>query len=186
MDSVVSRWFGAEFERLHPLLQALHLHGGTLSGPVEIALGRGPARPFGHAIARKLGIPLLAGPHTLRVEIGHRSDCLLWKRRFDDLHRMDSAFHPIGAWPDGLWLERTGPVRLGLAVDVIEGGWYWRCRKAWFFGIRLPLALFPQSTAYKRIEDGRYRFQVAFAMPLLGEVLSYGGLLESRPGRAAE
>ena len=186
MDSVVSRWFGAEFERLHPLLQALHLHGGVLAGPIERALGRGLARPFGQAIARKLGIPLQAGQHTLRVEIGHRPDRLLWSRRFDNRQRMDSTFRPVGAWPDGMWLEQTGPVRLGLAVEVIDGGWYWRCRKAWLFGVRLPLALFPQSSAYKCIEDGRYRFQVTFTMPLLGEVLSYGGLLESQPARATE
>lgn len=172
MESVVSRWFGAGFGRLHPLLQALHLHGGILAGPVEIALGRGAARPFGQAIARKLGIPLQAGRHGLRVEIGHRPDCLLWNRCFDGRQRMDSNFHPVGSGPDGLWLEQTGPVRLDLAVEVIDGGWFWRCRKVWFHGVRLPLALFPQSTAYKCVENGRYRFQVTFTMPLLGNVLS--------------
>jgi hypothetical protein len=40
--------------------------------------------------------------------------------------------------------------------------------------------LFPRSDAYKRIEGGRYRFQVTFTLPLLGTVLSYAGLLESR------
>ena len=185
-SSVVSRWFGTGFERLHPLLQALHLRGGVLAGPIEITLGQGLARPFGRAIARKLGIPLQAGPHSLRVEIGHRSECLLWNRCFDDRQRMDSTFRPLGAWPDGLWLEQTGPVRLGLAVEVTDGGWYWRCRKVWLYGIRLPLALFPRSDAYKCIEGERYRFQVTFAMPLLGRVLSYGGLLESQPAPAAE
>jgi hypothetical protein len=77
-------------------------------------------------------------------------------------------------------------VRLGLAVEVIDGGWYWRCRKVWLYGIRLPLALFPRSDAYKRIEDGRYRFQVTFTVPLLGPVLSYGGLLDSHDAPAAE
>jgi hypothetical protein len=153
---------------------------------VEIALGRGLARPFGRAIARRLGIPLQPGPHTLRVEIGHRPDCLLWNRCFGDRQRMDSTFRPVGTWPDGLWLEQTGPVRLGLAVGVIDGGWHWRCRKAWLHGVRLPLALFPQSIAYKRVEDGRYRFRVAFTMPLLGRVLAYGGLLESQPMHLAE
>lgn len=161
---------------------------------MEIALGRGLARPFGQAIARKLGIPLQPAPHTLRVEIGHQPDRLLWSRCFDDCfgagfgtrQRMDSTFHPVGAWPDGLWLEQTGPVRLGLAVEVIDGAWYWRCRKVWLHGVRLPLVLFPQSTAYKCVEDGRYRFQVTFTMPLLGSVLAYGGLLESQPAHAAE
>ena len=85
-----------------------------------------------------------------------------------------------------MWLKQMGPVRLGLAVEVIDGGWYWRCRKAWLFGVRLPLAVPPQSTAYKYAEDGRYRFQVTFTMPLLGDVLFSGGLLESLPACAVE
>lgn len=180
MESVVSRWFGEGFQQLHPVLQGLHLHGGILAGPVEIELGHGLARPFGKAIARKLGIPLRPGSHELRVDISHRHDRLLWNRCFDGGSRMDSTFRPIGAWPDGLWLEETGPVRLGLAVETIDGGWYWHCRKVWLYGIRLPRALFPQSIAYKRIEDGRYRFQVAFTMPVLGVVLAYGGLLDKQ------
>lgn len=91
---------------------------------------------------------------------------------------MDSTFLPSGCWPEGLWIERTGPVKLGLAVEIIEGGWHWRCRKAWVHGIRLPLALFPRSTACKRMEQGLYRFQVSFSLPVLGVVLAYGGLLE--------
>lgn len=47
----------------------------------------------------------------------------------------------------------------------------------WLHGVRMPLWLLPRTTAYKRIEAGRYRFQVAFSLPLLGTVLSYGGLL---------
>jgi len=98
---------------------------------------------------------------------------------------MDSTFRPLGTWPDGLWLEQTGPVRLGLAVEVIDGAWHWRCRKSWLYGVRLPQTLFPQSSAYKCVEDGKYRFQVMFAVPLLGRVLSYGGLLEGHPSPAA-
>ena len=186
MESVVSRWLGSGFRQLHPLLQELHLYGGALVGPVEIGLGHGLARPFGKAIARKLGIPLQPGPHELRVDIGHRHDRLLWNRCFDGNIRMDSTVRPIGTWPDGLWLEQTGPVRLGLAVEVIEGGWYWRCRKVWLYGIRFPCWLLPQSTAYKRIEDGQYRFQVTFTAPLLGVVLAYGGLLRSQATLSAQ
>lgn len=61
---------------------------------------------------------------------------------------MDSTFYPVGAWPGGLYLEQTGPVWRGLAIEVIDGAWCWRCRKAWLQGVRLPLVLFPQSTAY--------------------------------------
>ncbi|MET0815538.1 MAG: DUF4166 domain-containing protein [Pseudoxanthomonas sp.] len=186
MESAVSLWFGPGFQRLHPLLQELHLRGGVLTGPVEIRIGKGLARPLACALARKLGVPSGSGPHALSVEIGHQPHCLLWNRRFDNGGRMDSTFWPFGAWPDGLWLEETGPFRMGLAVEVIDGGWYWRCRKVWLHGIRLPLMLFPQSSAYKRIEHGRYRFQVSFKLPLLGTLLSYGGLLECVTSRSPD
>ena len=183
---MVSRWFGAGFERLHPLLQALHLHGCVLTGPVEIALGRGLARPFGQAIARRLGIPLQPGPHTLRVAIGHQPDCLLWSRCFDARQHMDSTFRRVGTWPDGLWLEQTGQGRLGLAVEVIDGGGALALPQGLVHAVRLPLVLLPQSIAYKCVEDGRYRFQVAFTLPLLGRVLAYCGLLESQPMHVAK
>lgn len=91
---------------------------------------------------------------------------------------------PSARLAPGLWLERTGLV-LGLAVEVNDGAWHWRCRKVWLYGIRPPLVLFPQSSAYKCVEGGKYRFQVMFAVPLLGRVLSHGGLLESHPSPAA-
>ena len=96
---------------------------------------------------------------------------------------MDSI-RPAGAWPDGTAFgpSRPGPVRPGLAaVEVIEGAWYRRCRKGWLHGVRLPLVLFPQSAAYRCVEDGRYRFRMTFTMPLLGSVLACGGCRKASP-----
>ena len=39
--------------------------------------------------------------------------------------------------------------------------------------------LVPRSLAYKRIEGGRYRFEVAFTLPVFGRLLRYGGLLDA-------
>lgn len=93
-------------------MQAFHLRGGVLADAVEIAPRRG--------LARKPGIPLQPGPHTLRdvIEPGH----LPWSCCFDARQRMDSTFCPVGAWPDGTayGLEQTGPVRLA-AVEVSIG-----------------------------------------------------------------
>ena len=65
-----------------------------------------------------------------------------------------------------------------LKVDIIEGGWYWRVTNVRLRGIPVPLWLIPGSAAYKRIEDGKYRFYVGFSLPLVGKVFSYSGLLE--------
>jgi hypothetical protein len=178
-DMLVSAWFGPAFARLHPQLQSLHRLGGKLRGPVEIRFGRGMAGIAGRRIARKLGIPCDGDKHSLEVTISHGADALHWDRRFDDGHCFPSTFQPYGHWPDGGWIEDAAVIGLRLQVDVVDGGWYWRCIGAQWGRLQIPRWLLPRSDAYKRIEDGRYRFSVSFALPLLGEVLRYGGLLEA-------
>jgi hypothetical protein len=177
--TVVSDWFGPAFAQLHPLLQSLHRHGGKLRGPVGIGFGRGLAGIAGRRLARKLGIPRDGDSHMLEVTIGHDDAVLHWDRRFDDGHCFASTFRPYGHWPEGGWIEVTAAISLRLQVDVIDGGWYWRCVGAQRGHWSIPRWLLPRSEAYKRIEDGRYRFSVSFALPLLGEVLHYGGLLDA-------
>lgn len=179
-DNAVTRWFGAKFSELHPLLQSLHRQGGRLQGEVTLGFGRGPAGWFGRRLAARLGLPQQPNRMPFEVQIGHASQRLSWDRWFDGRVRMHSLFQPVGCWPTGYWVESTGLLRLCLTVDVIDGGWYWRCLGVRVMGLRLPAWLFPRSRAYKRIEDGRYRFHVGFALPLLGTLLWYEGLLEAQ------
>ena len=182
-ETAVTRWFGAGYARLHPLLQALHREGGRLRGTVDLQIGPGLRGWLGRRIARRMGLPAMGGRLPFEVEIRHVGDALYWDRRFGDGTSMRSVFCPVGAWPDGYWIEATGPVRLHLGVDVVDGGWSWRCRRAFYRNIPVPMWLFPRTTAGKRAEDGRYRFEVAIALPLLGHVLRYGGLLDAQsPG----
>lgn len=176
--NAVAAWFGARFDNLDPLLQALHRRDSELSGPVILRFGRGVAGAFGRHMALKLGMPVVSGEHHLNVKIHHDATTLNWHRCFDGTHHLRSSFIPQGHWPVGHWIESTGALELALTVDVIEGGWYWRVIAARFRGIRVPLWLIPRSTAYKRIEEGAYRFHVAFSLPILGEVICYSGVLE--------
>ena len=184
----VSRWFGATFSALHPLLQNLHLCGGSLAGSVDIHIGRGIGRFFGVALARQFSIPAIptvSGSHPFAVTIFHAADGLHWHRRFGghtekkEIKEVKSLFVPVGTLADGYWIETNGSVRLALTVDIVDGGWYWRCLKIWLYGVRMPLCLMPKTTAFKRVEQGRYRFFVGFSLPLFGTVLSYGGLLDA-------
>ncbi|TDR40826.1 uncharacterized protein DUF4166 [Tahibacter aquaticus] len=178
--NVVTRWFGAAFYQLHPLLQSLHSNGGRLWGEVEINTGSGLAAVVGKRLARRLGIPLQARS-GFQVNIRHTPEALLWQRSFSGGRQMDSAFRPYGNWPDGGWVENTGPFTLKLGVDIVDGGWYWRLREARWHGLPVPLALLPHSEAGKRAVDGRYVFDVVFSLPLLGRVLSYRGVLDAQP-----
>jgi len=181
-ENAVTRWFGPQFGRLHPLLQQLHRHGGTLRGTADIELGRGLAGWIGRRLARRLGIPVDRPQVALQVDIRHHDGGLHWGRRFGDRHEMLSVFTPVGVWPDGYWIERTGFLDLRLTIDVIDGGWYWRPLSARAGLFTVPLWLTPGSRAYKRIESGRYVFHVGLALPLLGTALSYGGALEAETG----
>lgn len=182
-------WFGPAFARLHPLLQALHRDGGALAGEIELRTGRGLAGHLGRRLAHKLGIPLDRARRGFRVDIVHEPGRMLWLRRFDDGSELRSAFEPVGAYPDGYWLEATGPARLRLGVDLDGGGWRWRFLGASVRGLPLPGLLFPRTDAYKRIElhDGqeRYRFAVVFSLFPFGELLRYEGALHAVPAVTA-
>ena len=177
----MTHWFGSQFAALHPLLQQLHRHGGNLHGTITIATGHGVAGWLGRRLARKLGLPPDRNSCGLTVTISHDQTGLHWQRHFDNGQIMTSLFTPIGNWPTGYWREETGFLHLRLTVDIIDGGWFWRPLRLAVAGVRVPLWLLPSTRAYKCVENGRYRFAVAFALPLFGEVLCYQGLLEASP-----
>lgn len=175
------RWFGEGFQRLHPRLRELHRHGGVLEGPVTVVFGDGLAGRIGRRLAKRMGLPTSAGTTPLRVDIHSDQRALHWSRTFGDAQAMHSRFEPVGAWPQGYWLEDTGPVRLALDVVVDDGGWRWRPRATWVHGVRMPLAWMPRVDAGKRIDaDGAYAFRVEVVLPWLGMALRYAGALRHR------
>jgi len=177
--TLVEKWFGSQFSELHPLLQELHKSGGKLTGDAEINYGPGLAGFIGSRLAAKMKLPQ-AGVHQLHVDIGHSDTALVWSRSFNSSTPVVSLFEPVGNQTDnGYWIEKSGAIRLHLAVEVLNGGWYWRCQKMSLWGIPLPLWLLPKSDAYKIIEDNRYRFSVTFTLPLIGSLVSYRGLLDA-------
>lgn len=182
--NATTRWFGEHFGRLHPLLQAIHRDGGVLQGEVVIRTGSGLAGVLGRRLGRRLGIPLDRPTRGIEVRIHHDDVEMHWVRTFDDGSVLHSVFRPAGRFPQGHWVETTGPVRMRLAVDVAGGGWRWRLLGVDVRGLPLPLWLFPRTDAGKRIDEtGRYRFGVAFSLWPLGEVLRYEGALRAVPCR---
>jgi len=175
--NMTCQWFSERFDTLNPLLQALHINGGQLTGPVSIKIPNGLAGLFGKRIAKKLGVPISKRDHSLQVTITPCEDGLHWDRCFDKQHKVESIFKPVGNIADGYWVETAGAIQLNLTVDIKDGGWHWRCLKARMGGINIPLWLLPKTTAYKVIENQSYRFYVGFALPLLGNIFSYSGLL---------
>lgn len=179
MDAVQT-WFAAGFNQLHPMLQDLHRHGGRLHGQIDIQYGRGLAGLLGKRFAAKFGLPLGVSSTALDVHIHSDGQALYWQRTFSGATQRQSVFSPVGNWPAGYWLEKTGAVQLVLAVQVIDGGWHWQPLQCRLFGVRIPLFCMPQVRAYKTIENSQYRFYVGVSLPMLGFLFSYSGLLSAK------
>jgi hypothetical protein len=178
-NDIVSNWFEQAYADLDPLLQKLHRSGGELSGNISISYGKGLAGLIGKRLAKKMQLPN-QGAHKLLVSISHSKKGLHWSRKFNDNNIVESLFVPLGNRINGSWEETTGPVKMKLTVDIINGGWYWRCLGISLFGIPIPLMFIPKSQAYKIIENGQYKFYVSFSYPLLGSLVSYSGLLDAK------
>lgn len=184
--SAVEAWFGEHFATLHPELQALHREGGTLAGSVSIEFGSGAAGWLGRRLARRLGIPIEPGEHRLAVHIHSNDGVLHWDRRFDAHTEFRSTFTPVGRFPTGYWIERSGGLHLRLGVEVISGGWHWQPRGIRLGVLWLPMSLLPRTRAYKEVVRGLYHFDVAISVLQAGQVLRYHGKLELTPTRQAD
>lgn len=178
-NEIVKNWFGTDYDDLDPLLQKLHLMGGELSGNIDISYGTGISGLIGKRLAKKMKLPC-QGRHQLLVSISHSQKGLHWNRKFNDNNPVESLFVPYGNNKNGYWIETTGPVKMKLTVDIVNGGWFWRCLKISLCGLKIPLWFIPRSEANKIIENGKYVFNVSFTYPLLGNLVSYKGILDAK------
>jgi hypothetical protein len=101
----------------------------------------------------------------------------VWRRQFNDGKVFISRFEPIGNYPDGHWIERSGTLQLQLGVRIHEGAWHWEQQQLCWRGWILPARCMPRTTASKSVSDGHYIFSVAIAFPWFGTVLAYRGVL---------
>jgi len=74
-------------------------------------------------------------------------------------------------------VERFGPIRFAFALPSGPEGLEMQLRRWSIFGMPLPLMLAPKIAAREWEEDGRFRFDVRVAMPLIGDVVHYTGRL---------
>ncbi len=187
MKTVTQQWFGEHFNQLHPDLQVLHTHGGTLFGEVEVSYGAGLAFLIGKRFGKKLGLPKTAGVTELRVEISHTDDAMIWCRQFSNTpNAMTSLFSPQGMYPFGNWTETIGAITIDLGVEIRHGEWHWVQRAAKLMGVPIPKLLLPAVTASKFVSDNLYHFNVMLSHRGLGMLLQYSGALSLDTVKSSE
>ena len=166
---------GARFEVLPPKVRALHERAGRhrYRGKVEVERGHGALSRLCAWATRLPG----EGRGTLEVEIDSSAHAERWARIFAG-RAMRSRI-----WArESLLCERLGLVTFAfrLYVEPLAAGHaiVWRVANVRALGVPLPLRWFRAVHAREYERDGRYRFDVAAALPWIGLLVHYRGWLD--------
>ena len=164
------RVLGVEFESLPSVVRALHTATGhrRYRGQVEVVRG---ANPLARVFAWATRLPP-AGQGEVEVEIDISGEEERWTRHIGG-HAMPSRL-----WErDGLLCEQLGLARFGFRLTMEQGDIVWQVERVTVLGWRLPAHWFDKVQARESEFEGRYRFDVAAAMPVVGLLVRYRGWL---------
>lgn len=169
-NSLYRRVMGNRFDKLPAPVRSMHgvIRNGGAHGEAEVI---GADNWLGALIARIIGFPA-AGRHDLHVAFEEQHDVERWTRLFGN-----TAFHSTLSEKDGHLVERFGPARFHFDLPSDETGLSMVMKRWSLLGIPLPLTLAPCSVAREWAEDGRFRFDVSIALPLIGRLVHYRGWL---------
>lgn len=172
---------GARFHHLMPQLR--QLHGGRALNWKGQATVDAPRSPVARLLARLFGLPAETQKAPIAFDITPQPDgSETWQRHFADCTMVSS----LRAGTDGTALEeRFGPVTLIMVPEVREDRLNFVCKGAYLGGkLRLPGFLTPRAKAVIwQDEAGRYRFDIASELPLIGRLTRYQGWM--RPDTAS-
>jgi short subunit dehydrogenase-like uncharacterized protein len=165
------RVMGPRFAALPPSLRALHdlLRDGGASGRATVTRGH---NPLARLIARMAGFPA-AGEHDLHVAFTEQDGVEHWIRDFSGRRFSSRLFES-----EGRLNERFGAIRFAFDLPSDSKGLAMVIRRWWLGPLPMPLALAPRAPAREWDEGGRFHFDVAIGLPLIGPVVHYRGWLE--------
>jgi hypothetical protein len=166
-----ARAMGAAWETLPPAVRRLHdlSRDGGAAGEGRVIRGRGL---IARAVAAAMRFPR-SGTWPLHVAFAETDGVERWTRDFGG-HLFSSELSLAAAGVT----ERFGPLRFDFDLPSGPHGLAMRLRR--WSAFRLPMILFfaPRIAAREWEEEGRFRFEVDVALPLLGPVIAYSGWLE--------
>ena len=161
---------GERFEALPPPVRRLHdfCRDSGARGEGRVERGRGW---MARTVASVMRFPP-EGLWPLHVAFAERNGTERWTRDFGG-HRFSSELSHSGPH----LVESFGPLRFAFELPCGPEGLEMHIRRWSAFAIPLPLILAPRIEAREWEEDGRFRFAVAVALPLVGDVVRYSGWL---------
>jgi hypothetical protein len=166
-----ARAMGEAWAALPPAVRRLHdlSRDGGAAGEGMVTRGRSL---LARAVAAAMRFPK-SGTWPLHVAFAEADGVERWTRDFGG-HAFSSALSRAGAGVT----ERFGPLRFAFDLPSGPDGLEMRLRRWSLCRLPLPLFLAPRIAAREWEEDGRFRFDVAVSLPLVGPVVAYSGWLD--------
>jgi hypothetical protein len=156
----------APIKRLH---RVTHVHQWTGTARVT-----GASNPLAALIARLFGFPTQSHTSDAEVTISRDAKGELWQRKFGAC-RFESH-QTVGKGRNAnLLVERFGPIRVAMALEITQSGLRLIPRRWSFLGLALPKSLIPQGDYFEHAEDGNFNFNVEIEAPLIGRIVTYKG-----------
>ena len=181
------RALGAGFARMPEAVRALHasVGDGAFRGRAEVLRGRGILVAL-VALLFRLPPAMAGGPIRVALEPDHDAAAERWTRCFPS-RCFSSRMRLAGPEGSGRLRERFGPFSMDLAVEAHAAGLDMAVT-GWRLGtLPLPRLLRPTTRASERIDaGGRFRFDVALFLPLIGLLVHYRGWLVPDDERRGE
>ncbi len=170
------RILGAAWQQLPRQIRDMHdiAAAQTAEGRADIERG---GNPLSRIIGWLFGFPRQARdvPVTVRFTSDGRRET--WRRQFG-AHAFSSVHTEGSGRSDKLLEERFGPFTFGLALVASRDRLSFVVRRWKVFGLPLPVALAPFGDSFEFVADGRFHFDVAIGLPLIGLIVRYRGSLE--------
>lgn len=169
------RVLGDDFDRLPGAVQRLHDHSGELCAAGLCRVSRGSGF-ISQVIARFFALPPSGEALPVRVCFIAEGEAELWERDFAG-HRLRTRQGGLVGRP-GLIYETFGPGRFVIRPRVTPDGLDLELLGVRLLGLPLPRLLWPRIRGREGDDAGRFTFDVAIMLPLVGLLVAYSGFLE--------
>jgi hypothetical protein len=170
---------GDAFDRLPPQIRALHddTRSRQWQGRAQVRRGTGL---IASALARVFGFPHGTADIPVTVRFDTDKGRETWRRQFGEA-RFSSVQKPGQGRHHRLMMERFGPITVALALVVKDDRLFLVPRSWSCLGLPLPGFLRPKGNSFEAEVDGKFRFDVEIAAPLIGLIVAYQGELTPCP-----